>query len=459
MFITKSSSQESSQINAAVSSENPAALTSDDDDREEPPTSAGDPPSQPPHSDGSDSSDEPPVFPEPKRPRFGFFKSDSDEEYEFVDEDMFYSRAIIARDWDKVQLDIDKLRLEEEGIDVEGTNDSASDSSDYYRDTDFWSGCYMAKMKRHMKIEEKREQINEAMRYCLDGMANVNVIRNPNVLHNIRDSGKVMKIVGIGGKQIEITKVGDHRLFGKCWYYPQNEFNIISQWKANEQGLMFRVSEDNEQAWLVREDVNICFIRDPKDHFYKCPIEDVDKLILALDKRKEETGKSYPMYGEDFVGNIDEIYGNGKQNMLYTDEQVRRAEIAEALHITMEHCSDQQLKAFIESPSTINCPITFNDVRNLRVIKGPCLVCLEGKPKPHKGSHSSNDPDVPQHAGELLHCDIVFVKGRPRLFTIDHVSGYCSFIVMPDKSVPSLEKAFEEILNAYQSYLKVVLYF
>jgi hypothetical protein len=42
-----------------------------------------------------------------------------------------------------------------------------------------------------------------------------------------------MRIVGIGGKQIEITKVGDHPLFGKCWYYPQNEFNIISQWKAN----------------------------------------------------------------------------------------------------------------------------------------------------------------------------------------------------------------------------------
>jgi hypothetical protein len=222
---------------------------------------------------------------------------------------------------------------------------------------------------------------------------------------------------------------------------------------------MFRVSEDNEQAWLVREDVSICFERDPKDHFYKCPIEKVDELIVALDKRKKEKaerGDGHMMNAEDLVGNIDEIYGNGAQRSLYTDEQLRRADIAEAMHISMEHCSDQQLKAFIESPSTINCPITFNDVKNLRAIKGPCRVCLEGKPAPNKGSHSSKDPYVPQLAGELLHCDIVFVKGRPRLFAIDHVSGYCSFIVMAGKHYEDLMKAFEELLNAYQSHMKVV---
>jgi hypothetical protein len=189
-----------------------------------------------------------------KKPRFGFVEVDGKLGY--FDDDWVIPRAIIAKEWDDVQEDIRKLSIEEDWVDVEGLSDSGSEGSDYYRDADFWSGCHMAKMKKHLRLEEKRQEISEAIRYCLDGMANVNVIRNPNVLYNIRDSGKVMRIVGIGGKQIEISKVGDHPLFGKCWYYPQNEFNIISQWKANEQGLMFRVSEDNEQAWLVREDVS-----------------------------------------------------------------------------------------------------------------------------------------------------------------------------------------------------------
>jgi hypothetical protein len=206
-------------------------------------------------------------------------------------------------------------------------------------------------------------------------------------------------------------------------------------------------------------DLNICFERDPKDHFYKCPIEKVDKLLAKLDKLKKERSKrgdGYMANAEDLVGNIDEIYGNGSQRTLYTEEQLRRADIAEAMHISMEHCSDQQLKAFIESPSTINCQITFNDVKNLRAIKGPCKVCLEGKPVPNKGSHSSNNPYVPQHPGEMLHCDIVFVKGRPRLFAIDHVSGYCTFIIMDGKNYDDLLKGFEELLNAYQSHMKVV---
>ena len=419
---------------------------------EDPPV---DPPTDPPEDPPSDPPEIPPVEsipstvpqgeetssdPEPKRTRFGFVEIDG--RFNFVDEDLILST-----------LEFDKQYREcEEYVKVNELSDSDSEECE----REYNASCYMAKMQKSLLKSKRLDEVEETMKYCIDGMANVNVIKNPNVLRNIRTSPKSMNIKGVGGKTITIDQIGDHPLFGKCWYYPSNEFNIISQWKANQKGLMFRVSDDNEQAWLVRDDgISICFNRDPKDHFYKCPIDSVDELIRELDAL-EINRESVNLNAEDYAGNLDEIYGEGQQRMLYTEEQVRRAEIAEAMHISFEHCSDQQLKTFIESPSTINCPITFNDVKNLRAIKGPCRVCLEGKPKPNKGSHSTNDPYVPQHAGEMLHCDIVYVKGKPRLFAIDHVSGYCSFIVMESKSVPDLTKAFEEILNAYQSYMKVV---
>ena len=55
-----------------------------------------------------------------------------------------------------------------------------------------------------------------------------------------------------------------------------------------------------------------------------------------------------------------------------------------------------------------------------------------------------------------MHCDIVFVMGRPRLFAVDEVTGYCSFLQMDSKGVPDLTKAFEILLNAYQGHMKVV---
>jgi hypothetical protein len=58
----------------------------------------------------------------------------------------------------------------------------------------------------------------------------------------------------------------------------------------------------------------------------------------------------------------------------------------------------------------------------------------------------------------MLHADIVFVKGKPRLFTTDHVSGYCTYTLLDSKSSKDLVVAFEEVINAYRSYMKVVKY-
>ena len=118
----------------------------------------------------------------------------------------------------------------------------------------------------------------------------------------------------------------------------------------------------------------------------------------------------------------------------------------------MDHPSDEQMTKFI------SCPITVQDLKNLRAIKGPCAQCLEGKPNFNKESNSANDSVEPTAPGEMLHCEIVFIMGKPRLFTTDHVSGYCTFTVMETKSTQRVQKAFEEVINAYQGYLKVVRY-
>ena len=57
----------------------------------------------------------------------------------------------------------------------------------------------------------------ECHQYCLDSMANGNVVMNPYVLTNIRPAHRNMTIDGVGGKKITVTQIGDHKLFGLCW--------------------------------------------------------------------------------------------------------------------------------------------------------------------------------------------------------------------------------------------------
>ena len=97
------------------------------------------------------------------------------------------------------------------------------------------------------------------------------------------------------------------------------------------------------------------------------------------------------------------------------------------------------------------------DLQNARAIYGPCPHCLEGKPRPSKGSHKSFDDSLkPTEPGELLHCDIVFIKGKPRLFSVDHVSGYMMLVAMDSKKTEELVRALNITITKYRSHHKVV---
>jgi len=141
----------------------------------------------------------------------------------------------------------------------------------------------------------------------------------------------------------------------------------------------------------------------------------------------------------------------------YTLEQQKRAQEAIQLHQALSHPSDKALGAALRSTSYINLGLTPVDLSNARAIYGPCPHCLEGKPVPHTGSHDTFDPGgEPQKPGELLHVDIIYIDGRPRLFSVDHVTGYISLIIMASKTSENVKKAYEQLLNAYKGNLKVV---
>ena len=58
--------------------------------------------------------------------------------------------------------------------------------------------------------------------------------------------------------------------------------------------------------------------------------------------------------------------------------------------------------------------------------------------------------------GQLLHVDIVFIAGKPILFSVDDITGYIVMAHMESKGQADVNKAIDAIVNRYQSSLKVV---
>ena len=372
------------------------------------------------------------------------------ERKERLEDEREQNRIIMEKQIELERLDAEyKAEVEQDcianGVDLYGPvdlrewDDGADLSED---DPDPGGSVFMAK---HHNVSTSRKFNNHTW-LVLDTMANINVFRNPDLAENITTSSLPMNIDGVGEKGTRTQRRGVHPLFGEVWIVLENQYNIVSHYQAVKNGFLLRMSDDNKSCWLVNKDKNVSvyFEYDPEDHFFKTEIPADTVRSKAFNLTAIENNQSFRINNE---------------SMFYTQEQLRRAEIVEGLHVAMEHPSDQQLSAFLMSPSSINMPVTVQDLHNLRAIKGPCNSCQEGRPLPSKGSHTGANPgSEATQPGEELHCDIVFVQRNPRLFTVDHVTGYMTFTIMQSKHASDVLEAFESVINAYKSYLKVVRY-
>ena len=297
---------------------------------------------------------------------------------------------------------------------------------------------------RHTVFSEIDKDYSDFNCYVLDSLANCHVFCNRNLLTNIRNI-KPEPVVGVKGIVSTLDRVGDHPLFGVCFYAPSNRVNVVSEGLARKRsGYYMSTAKPNTKKYLYNEDIKslIVFDEDPRDGFHKCPIPRMDEAIL----------KAFPAICLRSYSSF--VYS---MSSYYTVEQQRRAQEAIMLHNALDHPSDKALNEMLQSKSMINVPITGQDLANARAIYGPCPHCLEGKPHSHVGSHKSFDGESePTKAGELLHIDIIYIGSDPYLFSVDHVSGYMNLIHMKSKSRTNLQSALESLINFYRSNLKVV---
>ena len=287
------------------------------------------------------------------------------------------------------------------------------------------------------------KRVGDNLSWVLDSMANVNVACNPDLVVHIRRTDSA-GLRGIGGVT-KLDEIGTHPLWGDVFIDRSQPYNILSLHQAQMHGFRELTSQDQQRKILSNPErgIALVFHKDDNDKFYKLHASKVVEYV-----RKVYAIGLQDVYCERRVYNAAHFY---------TLDQQQRAQEAIRLHQAFNHPSDKALSTLLVSPSAVNIKITPIDLQNARAIYGPCPHCLEGKAQPSKGSHKSFDDALkPTEPGELLHCDIVFIKGKPRLFSVDHVSGYMMLVSMDSKKTEELMRAMDVTIVKYRSHHKVV---
>ena len=107
---------------------------------------------------------------------------------------------------------------------------------------------------------------------------------------------------------------------------------------------------------------------------------------------------------------------------IVTEQQRLRATAARNWHIRLNHPGPDAMKQQLQSPSLTNCDITTADLALADELFGECEGCAGGKPHPRRGQYSTVESLNVVDPGQMWHCDIVFVHGKPYLLCVCAVS-------------------------------------
>jgi len=141
----------------------------------------------------------------------------------------------------------------------------------------------------------------------------------------------------------------------------------------------------------------------------------------------------------------------------FTKRQIKGAEAARALYITLCYPSMKDFKWVIRSNQIKDCPVTVQDVEVASKIWGKSIAALKGKTTRSKPAPVAKDyVKVPTellrlHKEVFLTIDIIFVNKIPFFLTLSRKICFTTVNHLANRTVAEIFKAFKEI---YQYYLQ-----
>ena len=292
-------------------------------------------------------------------------------------------------------------------------------------------------------------------RVILDSGASVSIVNDLALLHSVHAIFAIT-VNGVGGSS-QATQAGEFGGFGPALYLPNSPQNILSTAVLFDYSGFVSYEPDPDNAPLERARVqlpkheDLLFKRVEGLYFCEFPVAWLNQDgTLVMPKA---TPRSYPAFP------ILQLY-DSDATQHFTAAEVARAEEAGRLHRAMHHPNDRYLSTVLDLSVLRDTTLSSKDLRNHRLLSGPCTGCLTGKTR----QPSSLTPSNTTYAlGELLVGDLFYFYGKrgkkePYLIMVESRTTHIMVTRMAKKTTSELCPALSRIVSFYKGHGHTVKY-
>ena len=272
-------------------------------------------------------------------------------------------------------------------IDYDSDSDSDYDDADHQETVEA--------IQRAVALPATNEGPNEWL-LLLDTEATIPVVKNGELLENIRPADIPVRVDGIGGSMV-IDQAGDLRDFGTVYYDPSALANVLCFADVEDRG---KITYCQRQS-LFRVVIN------RNTYIFKRIRTGDDRKLYACDMRQHARGR----LGIVCVTTVSE------NEALFTRREVGDARRARELSRRLGYPSLNHLIKIVKHME--NSPVRVSDVYRAAKIWGPEIAYLKGTTRNVKTEHIPVE-HIPRPEGRVvqtLHIDLMYVEGEAFLMS------------------------------------------
>ena len=286
----------------------------------------------------------------------------------------------------------------------------------------------------------------------LDGASGTNIIKDRELLTNIRPAPKPLSISGITDGPALITKeVGDLPFFGTCYFNERARANVLCQTRIEDE---FPVEYKQGRHFKVQINpmVHIEFRR--KGTKYICPT----KTFLELSARQKNSKEESCWPTEVEVNHVDvseeKTTGGAESQREIATQSLRpySKSVMEVLKLqrNLGYPALSSMKKYVSKGYILNLPITPRQIEEAIVAtNGRTTEEMKGKAQPKHRTLPTSTKQQVEPRSITLNIDIMFLKSNAFLITISEPIYYTTSSHLRNRTWTELGRELMRVISGY----------
>jgi hypothetical protein len=284
----------------------------------------------------------------------------------------------------------------------------------------------------------KEDKINPMWILC-DNESTIDVIKNPDLIVNVRRAKRHIELTGIGKEPIKIQLEGELPGYGTVYFHPEVAANILSFHKLTKRFKSVTYDNKVKDAFLVqRDDGSFMEFKPSEEGLY---YYDFTQSIKRKKEQEEEDKKEQAM----IIKTVEGIQRN------FTKREIKAAEEARRMYVIVGRPSQKIFESLLTGGKLVNSTITVQDYRNALQMFGEDIGVLKGKTTRTKPEHVQVQvQEKPQPRNVILSIDVMFFTGLSFLITVSRNIRFITATLLQDRKKATIFKAIQQVFRVYQ---------